>query len=85
MPIACVQTRIEGGSDQFDVCSGATGTRSAAFGAACSTNDDCLSGQCDTTTSHKCTDVCCVDANCPQPSNKCTPDATGLLRCALSP
>ncbi|HEX7665337.1 MAG TPA: putative metal-binding motif-containing protein, partial [Polyangiaceae bacterium] len=85
VPIACVQTRIEGGSDQFDVCSGATGTRSAAFGAACSTNDDCLSGQCDTTTSHKCTDVCCVDANCPQPSNKCTPDATGLLRCALSP
>ncbi|MEO8798129.1 MAG: hypothetical protein ABI551_09610, partial [Polyangiaceae bacterium] len=81
VPTACAEFKTTDGGDHSPICAASSGTGGGSLGAACGTNDDCFSAQCDTTSSHRCTDVCCVDANCP--GGKCKPDAVGSLRCVF--
>jgi hypothetical protein len=75
------------GSNTVAVCvAPGQGVGSAPLGAPCNANGDCRSNRCHAT-AKKCTDVCCVDADC-APAGRgwaCRPTAVGSgndLRCA---
>jgi hypothetical protein len=80
--VVCIETGLQGSTDLFPVCAGISGSGNGPFGAACTTNDDCASSNCDTLGSKTCTDVCCTNSDCP--AGVCRPDGSGALRCVAS-
>ena len=74
------------GGDTVPVCIGVQSAGGASLGQPCAANGDCRSNRCHVT-AKKCSDVCCVDADC-APAGRgwaCRPTAVGTgsyLRCA---
>jgi len=67
----CGYAFAPGTSSFVSVCSASPGT--ALEGAACTGNNDCQSGFCDSM-SMLCTDVCYADADCTVPGWRCRPE-----------
>jgi hypothetical protein len=78
--LSCVENGPASSADLSLSCTGVEGSGGKAFGATCTSNDDCASSNCLLTATPKtCTDVCCTDVDCP--TGVCRPDANGAFRC----